>query len=479
MIGHDGAASMSPGMRLLDAAAALALVAACVGGCSPAPPARPQLLVVIDTNAPVTGMLAGDPDLSADAAIDTLRIDVLDRDNRTVGSETFVAPDPRDWPISFGIVSDAAVRLRLVAYRALFSQRLEGETVPHREVAIDRAVELPAPDAFSEVSIVLDAACRGVAPSFAGELTTCVDAQNLAVPATSGVLAATDVAETRVGTWAEARAVPCLGQGPTGSRCIPGGFAVMGDTLLLDTSQEPQPLLPLRPVILSPFWMDEREFTVGRYRAIANQLHEQRATAPVADPTSLDHHCQYAGPSVSSHDDYPVNCLSVVSAAEACEVVGGRLPSEAQWEFAARGRGERRAYPWGEGIDCCAASVERGWGTPLETHACPGETLEPGGSHAAAASCDGRGDESRDGILDLAGSLIEHTRDRFVAYDHPCWQTEALLRDPTCPEATTTSAAARGASWLDNFQEARGAMRQEIGVAATTVGFRCVYEDQP
>src|SRR5271155_3312180 len=75
-----------------------------VGGCGDTAPARPQLVIVVDTDAPLIGELASHPELSNDAAIDTVRVDVLDANDTPQTIRTFVVAELAEWPVSFGVL---------------------------------------------------------------------------------------------------------------------------------------------------------------------------------------------------------------------------------------------------------------------------------------------------------------------------------------------------------------------------------------
>src|SRR5262245_3103451 len=93
--------------NLIGATLALGVLSvAC--GTEPAP--RGQVLVVLDTDATLVGQLALDPEheYCVDAAIDSVRVDLLTDDNEVFDVRELVVPDAIDWPISFGIARTAA-----------------------------------------------------------------------------------------------------------------------------------------------------------------------------------------------------------------------------------------------------------------------------------------------------------------------------------------------------------------------------------
>ena len=86
-----------------------------------------------------------------------------------------------------------------------------------------------------------------------------------------------------------------------------------------------------------PFCMDVTEVTVDAYTACV------RAGKCTAEATSGDG-CNYG---VSGKGNHPMNCLDWNQATTYCHAQGKRLPSEEEWEWAARGGAEGRTYPWG------------------------------------------------------------------------------------------------------------------------------------
>jgi formylglycine-generating enzyme required for sulfatase activity len=229
---------------------------------------------------------------------------------------------------------------------------------------------------------------------------------------------------------------------------------------------------------LAPYYLDETELTVGRMRRLVKAgmpLGADEITRRSSDPTRFTAFCTWLGPDDPANDALPLNCVSYRAAARACEREGGSLPTEAEWEHAARGRGQRRTFPWGETeTTCCIASVSRAPGSPA---ACPGSGVEPAGSHPA--KCDGVGDVSRDGVLDMGGSLFELTRDKHLPYDDACWGGSGLLREPVCLSSVTSDHTQRGGSFSSGTHIAlaalRGSSSGELAINDVDGGLRCRY----
>ena len=313
-----------------------------------------------------------------------------------------------------------------------------------------------------------------------------MDADHLAASPDTGVaIVGSEAMHTSVaGTWKHAHYVPCKGTAKPGRVCIPGGFAILGDPdsggLNLFSTLDPWPPLP---VILSPFWMDKTELTVGHFKELRSS-----GTYTGADPyprspgDATREECTWLGSSSTStaNDNLALTCATPTVAEQLCEAAGGTLPGEAQWEYTARGRGQGRRYPWGDSDpSCCTASLSRhsNTGGPV---ACNATGPEPVGSHAPSKACNGLGDESRDGVLDLGGSVSELTSDSFVAYDDPCWGGPGIVQDPDCHSDTMHSTVSRGGDWAEGLSLANSALRSRVlpNEASEVRGFRCVYEDK-
>jgi len=468
---------------------AFALLGLCQG-CALAP-ARPQLVVTIDTDAPLTLQAASDPRLSLDAAIDRVRVEQLDKQGNIENVRVFTAPSTLDWPISFGLVSAGPVTLRIRAYRALDAQPATSAgalyDVPDPSTTIDRLVTLTGPAAGVEhASILLRSECFNAPASLLEPRTTCVDAAHRRETPGDHVSEGGDsVIATRAGTWVGAQEIACKGTATADRVCIPGGFSRIGNNtnvqLLVSTFE--LPVAPARPVRVSPFFLDRTEFTVGRARRWLPSLKSIAPLNKQGTGTDILQDCTLTDSPDS--DALPLNCVMASTAQELCEREGGTLPSEAQWNHAATGRGQRRRFAWGDDSPtCCTTSASRVSALRPDLATCKqtGAGPEPVGSHAVSAACP-TADVSRDGILDLGGSVAEILADDEDSLDGPCWSTPGVLIDPVCRNEGRGGRVVRGSSYdaglLTTLVARRSAVSSTNNQArAPYAGFRCAYPDR-
>jgi sulfatase modifying factor 1 len=412
-------------------------------GCSDVAEPRPQWLVHVSTDAPL-------PQLA-----DRLLVEVVDDDGDVCDAcrRELGAASEDEWPLSFGVAAPAdggRWRLRLRLYRA----RAAGvDGLPTPPLLIDLLAVLPPADGVTDVEASLAMGCFGQPADVVAD-RSCVADTGLVGP----------VAELPRGDGA--------GEAPEGMVCIPGGVFLLGSVEYLPYWSGDA--APEQLVQLSPFWLDRDEMTFERLEpllALGLQPPVARDSAPGADL------CAYVPG--ASDGAASVNCVSRAVAGAACELLGLRLPTEAEWEYAAGNLGQETAYPWtaddaAPTEDICAhAHVARGrvGEEYVEATTClaPGES----GGPATGGAPD---DVTELGVRNLAGNLTELVADDFAPYlDPACWAGGAtLLTDPVCAQSNASLHSTRGGAWDALPFSARVSERGATGNGFNAaVGFRC------
>lgn len=425
---------------------------------------REQWLVRIHTDLPV-------PRLA-----NRLLVEVLAEDGTALCSDcsrVFGAVEEGTFPLSFGVPRSAPrVRLRMRLHR---TAALDAAGLPPVPSTIDRVVVLEGLGVGKQsIDVNLLTECIGVASDLVAH-QSCSRAAELSSEAT---LSASE-APIANGSWSGATRVPCTGADREDMSCIPGGAFLLGEPSAglppaLDTSPE-------RLVVVSPFRLDVRELTVGAARALLTKLPDLALeTKSAAHPD-----CTYLGGADAAHDGLPLNCLSRVQAQRLCAAAGKRLPTQAEWEYAAGNTTAETPYPWGSAPPSCGrAATGRGALYVFETgldgdSSCRldrGNVLPAGPREASRAPCSLLEDCTEAGVRDLGGNVKEWVADAFSSYAQGCWAKPGVLFDPRCDGGK--SLTVRGASWVDVPSSGRATTRNEVTADGfgVVVGARCAVD---
>jgi formylglycine-generating enzyme required for sulfatase activity len=229
---------------------------------------------------------------------------------------------------------------------------------------------------------------------------------------------------------------------------------------------------PQHPVTVAAFCMQKTEVTVKEYAACA-AAHACPAPPttvelPHAPPAERTKHSAFCNAGKSDRTNHPMNCVDWNEAVAYCKWSKGRLPTEPEWELAARGT-DGRTYPWGNaapgpkllnacGTECVAEMKTKIGGNWVPLYAASDNFVDtaPVGSFPGGAS--------PYGVLDMAGNVAEWTASNHCHYP----QT-------TCSDDGTR--VHRGGSWQNSYTTrwVRSAVRgvSQRSTRLSYLGFRC------
>jgi len=217
---------------------------------------------------------------------------------------------------------------------------------------------------------------------------------------------------------------------------------------------------PAHRVCLDAFLIDKTEVTVKQY---ARCVRAKACTEPLAkDPNN--HMLSGCNWKAKGHGHHPVNCVDWNQAAAYCKWRHKRLPTEAEWEYAARGT-DSRPFPWGRspgGSICGFAVYKDRWGHT----GCGQHGTYPVGTHKPGAS--------PFGALDMAGNVFEWVQD---CYDpHAYRQTKSGTKNPGHFCSGPAKRVIRGGGWLSSEGGITTYLRNKVlpNLRTAAIGFRCV-----
>jgi formylglycine-generating enzyme required for sulfatase activity len=258
--------------------------------------------------------------------------------------------------------------------------------------------------------------------------------------------------------------------------CVPAGPFLMGSD---ENDRYRDDEIPQRTVHLDAYWIDQTEVTNAMFAAFVNETGyqtdaenqrwsyayvpgtgwQQQAAADWLHPLGSDS-------SIEGLDDHPVVRVSWNDAQAYCRWAERQLPTEAQWEKAARGE-DGRKYPWGDEFYCAYGNFDD-------------QTLSNSYVMSAVRGCDGFSPTapvghfpdgaSPYGAMDMSGNVWEWAADWYLAN----YYRNAPDENPLGP-STGTRRAIRGGFWYYNSWDVRAASRGWNPPDFTwhLIGFRC------
>lgn len=233
---------------------------------------------------------------------------------------------------------------------------------------------------------------------------------------------------------------------PTEMVSVDSGSFTMGCSAMDDHCQAPEN--PGRLVSMSGFLIDKTEVTIAQYYDCV-----------------ASGHCSKPGTSSTCSDqndlpkNYPITCVTWEQANDYCRFRGRRLPTEAQWEKAARGE-IPEVYPWGDEAPTCDHAR-------ASTLGCPAEALPVGSLPKGASPY---------GVLDMAGNAGEWVADWFGMF----YYNDAPTSDPEGPNQGRHRVV-RGGGWLSgDYVSLRVSHRlaKPPNYFNPEIGFRCARPEK-
>ncbi len=241
---------------------------------------------------------------------------------------------------------------------------------------------------------------------------------------------------------------------------------------------------PAHPVQLDSFWMDETEVTNAQfakfveataYVTTAEQIGNAGVFSPKLERWTLVEGADWRHPeggisSIAERPDQPVVHVSWTDAVAYCTWKGKRLPTEAEFEYAARGGKQEAAYPWGDEFAPGGKHQANTWQGEFPHHEDAADGF-PGVAPVKSYAPNGYG------LYDVAGNVWEWVNDWY----DPNYYRGSPVRNPPGPRQGREKVQ-RGGSWLCSSNYCRGyrvasRMMTEPDSGLNNLGFRCAGDE--
>ena len=231
-----------------------------------------------------------------------------------------------------------------------------------------------------------------------------------------------------------------------------------------------QPSVPAHPETVATFEIGRTEVTTNAYRECVKA---GACSVPVGfqdrsnglSPQCVEQLARECNFGRTDREDHPINCVTFTQAEQYCRFRGARLPTEAEWEFAALGT-ENRPTPWGDDpwdrmrANLCDEACVSGFACPFV----PSPTRAPDGFAATAPVGSFRTGDTPEGVHDLLGNVWEWS------IGEPCGAQRA--------ECDGSEHVMRGGGWSGSFMfEYRDTTPPSF--ASSDFGFRCARSIAP
>ena len=314
------------------------------------------------------------------------------------------------------------------------------------------------------------AATGGLTPSAVSTLTSTAQAATIQPSQSPPPLSKTPPSCANIGqTWTRPADLMTLA-------CIPAGSFTIGlKTCEFNGCQKE---VNGGTVKLEAFWIDSTEVTNAMFTLFVTQTAfvtsaERTGSSEVngiSTPVSgADwRHPQGPGSSIAGMDNYPVAQMNYYSASAYCSWAGGHLPTEAQWEMAARGS-DGRLFPWGNAMpdDHLLNAADSSLPEPFAR-----QDQNDGYRYTAPVGSFPAGN-SPFGAQDMAGNVWEWTRSLYRDYPYNPGDGREIANAPAAGDLVVI----RGGGFFDDYGSVRSTLRYGAipDLSHDATGFRCVY----
>ena len=239
---------------------------------------------------------------------------------------------------------------------------------------------------------------------------------------------------------------PCL-TSPTGCPEL-DWVQIDGGSFSMGSANGERDEQPIREVTVPTYFIMRSQVTVSMYRMCV----DSGACTILSNFSSA---CTWS-PEATDKEEFPANCMTWFQLRDFADWVGARLPSEAEWEFAARSRGARDTYPWGEENPTCDRATFMG---------CSEGTTEV---------CSLPAGNTEQGLCDMAGNVWEWVLDEYRdSYDGAPVDGSARCETIGCAAEPAGSPfrVMRGGYWSGSFNDLRTTYRNSAS-PIVEFGFR-------
>jgi formylglycine-generating enzyme required for sulfatase activity len=259
---------------------------------------------------------------------------------------------------------------------------------------------------------------------------------------------------------------------------------ISGGTFLMGSGDGPVYERPVHEVKLADFWIDKTEVTVGQFRRFVDETKfvtdaEKFGWSGVFDVTVKEwarvdgaNWKRPMGPKhAQARDDEPVMQVSWADAKAFAKWAGKRLPTEAEWEYAARGGLVQKTYIWGNELTPGGKFMANFWQGDF-----PGDDRGEDGVVGVASV--GKYPANGYGLFDMTGNVWEWCEDNYS----PTYYAVSPKENPKGPSAAEAKVM-RGGSWMcarnfcTNYRVA-GRSSATVDSGLNNLGFRCARDTE-